>query len=82
MDSIFELDRATYKSIKNMDKATMQRFITNIYINAKANSEAYGIDYDKLKEDLSQIKGIGENRLNEIMAVIDKHISASRDNGD
>lgn len=79
MENGIELDRATYKAIKNMNKATMQKFLTNMYMNGKADSEADSIDYDKLREDLSKIKGIGENRLTENMAVIDSHIFASRD---
>ena len=34
------------------------------------------VDFDKLREDISKIKGIGESRLNEIMAVIESHIGA------
>ena len=45
----------------------------------KAEEETHSIDYDSLRADLSQIKGIGESRLNEIMTVIDKHIGNNID---
>lgn len=77
MEDYRTLDRATYKAIKNMDRETMQRFVTNVYMNGKNDSEAVSIDYDALRADLAKIKGIGENRLNEIMAVIDSHLSVS-----
>ena len=77
MEDFRTFDRATYKDIKNMDRETMQRFVTNVYMNGKNDSEAVSVDYDDLRADLAKIKGIGENRLNEIMAVIDSHLSAS-----
>ena len=47
----------------------------------RAESETHPIDYDSLRADLNKIKGIGENRLNEIMTVIDKHIECTSDKG-
>lgn len=73
------LDRALYKRIKAMNKTEMNNFIQNIYAQAKEDSQAHSIDYDTLKADLARIKGIGESRLNEIMAVIDKHIESVND---
>lgn len=73
------LDRATYKKIKPMDKETMENFINNIYNTENDDAQVHAIDYDLLRADFAQIKGIGENRLNEIMAVIDKHISATNE---
>ena len=67
------LDRALYKKIKAMDRETMDNFIQNIYQTGKDATE---VDFDKLREDISKIKGIGESRLNEIMAVIESHIGA------
>lgn len=68
------IDRATYKKIKSMDRDTMNRFVLNMYHQGYDDAQAQNVDYDKLRAELSQIKGIGENRLNEIMSVINKHI--------
>lgn len=70
------LDRALYKKIKAMDRETMDNFIQNIYQTGKDDVHATEVDSDKLREDISKIKGIGESRLNEIMAVIESHIGA------
>jgi endonuclease III-like uncharacterized protein len=73
------LDRATYKQIKSMDRTALNEFIQNVYDQGHQAAGASSIDYDALKADLGKIKGIGENRLNEIMAVIDKHIELVND---
>lgn len=69
------LDRNTYRKIKQMDKDTMQGLIQDIYESGKLDAESHAVDYDALRADLAKISGIGEKRLNEIMAVIDRHIS-------
>lgn len=73
------IDRALYKKIKSMDRETMNNFVQNVYQQGYKAAESHSIDYDKLRADLSQIKGIGESRLNEIMSVIDKHIELVND---
>lgn len=80
MEHTFQLDRALYKRIKGFDKAQMQQFITNIYQTAvdDMQGDAVNLDIEKLRSELSQIKGIGENRLNEIMAVIENHLTAEK----
>lgn len=37
-------------------------------------SKAPAVDLAKLREDLSHVRGIGGQRLNEIMAVIERHL--------
>ncbi len=54
----------------------MDNFIQNIYQTGKDDVHATEVDFNKLHEDISKIKGIGESRLNEIMAVIESHIGA------
>lgn len=78
MDNKFQLDRALYKRIKGFDKNQMQQFITNIYETAVDDMQgnAVSVDMEKLRSELSQIKGIGENRLNEIMTVIEKNLES------
>ncbi|MBQ5318238.1 MAG: hypothetical protein J6K17_04030 [Oscillospiraceae bacterium] len=77
MENKFLLDRALYKRIKGFDKNRMQQFIEEIY-NCAAKEvqggESVTLDMQELRSELGQIKGIGENRLNEIMLVIEKHL--------
>ena len=75
------VNRALYKHIKSMNRAEMESFVRNIFNQGyeRAESETHPIDYDSLRANLSQIKGIGESRLNEIMTVIDNHININDD---
>lgn len=68
------LDRATYKKIKGMTREEMQNFLTNYYNNVMADAEAPILDLSELRTELGSIKGVGEKRLDEIMAVIKKHL--------
>ena len=76
----FTLDRATYKQIKAMDKDRLSEFLTNIYINGKNDNEAVEVDMELLKSELGKIKGIGENRFNEVMTVIQTFLGKDNDN--
>lgn len=75
MGDFFQLDRATYKQIKSMDKARMNSFLADVYMSGKNDSEGAELDLNALREEIGQIKGVGESRLNEIMNVIEKHLS-------
>lgn len=71
------LDRALYKKVKSMDRAAMEEVFRNMYqtgYETALNEAAVDFDTEKLRSELSKIKGIGESRLNEIMAVIEEHI--------
>lgn len=76
MEQVFQLDRATYKQIKSMDKAKMTAFLSDVYMSGKKDSESAEaeLDFGALREEISKIKGIGESRLNEIMSAIEKHL--------
>ena len=77
MNDKITLDRATYKRIKSFDRNQMQKFISDIYDDAAGNTAENGIvsfDMDKVRKEIGEIKGIGENRLNEIMAIIEANI--------
>ncbi len=68
------LDRATYKKIKGMTREEMQNFLTNYYNNVMEDEEGPTLDLGELREEIGSIKGVGEKRLDEIMAVIEKHL--------
>ena len=69
----FIISREMYKKIKGMNREQLQVFATTIYLNGVKSVETTALDLDKLREEIGAIKGIGENRLNEIMAVIERH---------
>lgn len=77
MNDKITLDRATYKRIKSFDRNQMQKFISDIYDDAAKNtaeSDAVSLDMEKLRKEIGEIKGVGENRLNEIMAIIEANL--------
>lgn len=70
MSQKYSLDRETYRAVKKMDRVQMEQMLTNVYVSGKNDAESACIDFDELRTAISQIKGIGESRLNEIMDVI------------
>ena len=69
-----ELDRNLYRRIKSLDRVELSRVLNNIYDQGKQDAGAVSMDENELKIRLSKINGIGENRLNAIMQVIDEYI--------
>lgn len=67
------LDRTTYKRIKSMTREEMQNFLTNYYQNVMEDVEVPKLDLDELRNEIANIKGVGEKRLDEIMTIIEKH---------
>ena len=70
----FELSRALYKEIKNMNLEQMQNVITNIYKQGAESDEVKSVDLDELRKAIGSINGIGEKRLDEIMTVIERFL--------
>lgn len=75
-ETTYALSRETYKRIKSFNREQMQQFITEIYKDAEQQNTASLMDLDELRSRISQIKGIGENRLNEIMEVISEYYNS------
>lgn len=75
MQEDFVLDRALYKTIKNMNKEKMSGLLNDIYYMGVRDAAADSVDMDTLRAKIGEIKGIGESRLNEIMDVIGKEIN-------
>ena len=44
------------------------------YNNVMEDAEAPTLDLGELRKEIGSIKGVGEKRLDEIMAVIEKHL--------
>ena len=65
------IDRETYRAIKKMSREEMQAFLVR-YTNNIAGERT--IDLRELEKDIKAVKGIGEKRAEEIMAIIEKHL--------
>ena len=70
-----ELTRTMYKELKAMNREQMQKVLTNIYQQGAESVEHGAIELESLREEIGKINGIGEKRLDEIMAVIESFIS-------
>ena len=67
------IDRDTYRTIKKMSREELQAFLMR-YANGLLENDGKTIDLREVEKDLRQIKGIGDKRIEEIMAVIEKHL--------
>ena len=72
----YVLSRALYKEIKGMNRDRLQEVLTNIYLDGAKSVGSSSVDLDVLRTEIGKIKGVGENRLNEIMAVIEKALNS------
>lgn len=70
------LDRALYKKIKAVDRKNMEAFLNEMYVVGAESVKAVNVDMEALRTDIGKVKGIGESRLNEIMDIINKHLTA------
>lgn len=67
------IDRETYRKIKKMSREELQAFLMR-YAEGLLEDNEKTVDLREIESDLRQIKGIGEKRLEEVMAVIEKHL--------
>ena len=65
--------RDTYKIIKKMNREELTKFILR-YGDQLLGEQGKKIDFPALETELSQIKGIGGKRLEEIMVVTEKFV--------
>ena len=70
------LDRELYKKIKAMDRKNMEAFLNEMYVVGAESVKAVNVDMEALRTDIGKVKGIVESRLNEIMDIINKHLTA------
>ena len=72
-----------YETVKGLSDDRGEYIIhtyENLYGKLKmegGTSAGVSVDREKLREDLSHIRGIGGQRLDEIMAVIERHLTGS-----
>lgn len=67
------IDRDTYRAIKKMSREELQAFLMR-YADGLLEKDGKSIDLREVEKDLRQIKGIGDKRIEEIMAVFEKHL--------
>lgn len=63
------LPRELYKGIKAMNREQLSNFFLSVYQDAYDN-----INYDKIAKEIGEIKGIGEVKLEQIMAILKDNI--------
>ena len=67
------IDRDTYRAITKMSRDELQAFLLR-YADGLLEKDGKSIDLREIEKDLRQIKGIGDKRVEEIMAVFEKHL--------
>ena len=68
------IDRDTYRAIKKMSREELQAFLVR-YAN-ELQKDAPAVDLREVEKDIKAVKGIGEKRAEEIMAIFEKHLGA------
>lgn len=53
----------------------MEAFLNEMYAVGAESVNVVNVDVDALRTDIGKVKGIGESRLNEIMDIINKHLT-------
>ncbi len=64
----------SYKKIKGMTRKEMQNFLTNYYNNVMEDANVPTLYLRELRKEIGGIKGVGEKRIDEIMAVIERQL--------
>ena len=84
-DDAFLLDRNTYKSIKKMDRASLETLIQDIHesgrrkglkeaglVDDHTGEPEINLDLRELEKQIKAVKGVGEKRAEEIMQIIEQ----------
>ena len=84
-DDTILLDRNTYKSIKKMDRASLETLIQDIHesgrrkglkeagvVDDHTGEPEINLDLRELEKQIKAVKGVGEKRAEEIMGIVEK----------
>ena len=84
-DDTILLDRNTYKSIKKMDRASLETLIQDIHesgrrkglkeagvVDDHTDEPEINLDLRELEKQIKAVKGVGEKRAEEIMGIVEK----------
>jgi len=66
------IDRDTYRAIKKMSREELQAFLVRYADELQKGAPA--VDLREVEKDIKEVKGIGEKRAEEIMAIFEKHL--------
>ena len=66
------IDRDTYRAIKKMSREELQAFLVR-YAD-ELQKDAPAVDLREVEKDIKAVKGIGEKRAEEIMAIFERHL--------
>ena len=72
------LDRDTYKKVKSMNREKMEQFLADVYDLGKNSNQEAVVDFGELRKRISEIKGIGEKRVEIIMNVVETYLMEER----
>ena len=72
------LDRDTYKKVKSMNRERMEQFLADVYDLGKNSNREAVVDFGELRKRISEIKGIGEIRVEIIMNVVETYLMEER----
>ena len=72
------LDRDTYKKVKSMNRERMEQFLADVYDLGKNSNQEAVVDFGELRKRISEIKGIGEKRVEIIMNVVETYLMEER----
>ena len=72
------LDRDTYKKVKGMNRERMEQFLADVYDMGKNSNHEAVVDFGELRKRISEIKGIGEKRVEIIMNVVETYLMEER----
>lgn len=70
----FWIEHCIRKS-KQWTGKNMEAFLNEMYAVGAESVNVVNVDVDALRTDIGKVKGIGESRLNEIMDIINKHLT-------
>ena len=89
-DDAFLLDRNTYKSIKKMDRASLETLIQDIHesgrrkglkearvVDDHTGEPEINLDLRELEKQIKAVKGVGEKRAEEIMGIVEKWLGVA-----
>ena len=73
----FMLNRKKYQEIRKFDHNQMSHFLANLYKEGVADGKksSEGLTMEELREAVLQVKGIGEKKADDIVAIIQQKLN-------
>ena len=69
------MDRDLCRTIKRKNQKEMEEFVANVYNTGREDTlQEIRENLELIRTEISEIKGIGEVKLNQIMEIISKNI--------